>query len=195
MDTIPLQFFWIIITGGFVLIGCGFLYGISSGHQQDLRLFNFLNLKLARMVPFYRLIWPLGKTPFMMIMLGVLYFTGWSSGFRATIIFGIIACLERLIKWVVKRQRPFFIVPDVQMSQPQQPNDPSHPSGDAMRIWYLAFVIPMAFGLPISILLLLCSIAVLVSIGRISLGVHFPLDVIGGTGLGLVGAGIYQLWQ
>jgi len=62
-----------------------------------------------------------------------------------------------------------------------------------MRIWYLAFIIPTAFGLPLPALFLFCCIAVLVSLGKIALGVHFPLDVIGGMGLGLIGAGLYQL--
>jgi len=59
--------------------------------------------------------------------------------------FCIIACIERSLKLMVKRPRPFSVLPGVQMSQPQKPHDPSHPSGDSMRIWYLAFVIPMAF--------------------------------------------------
>ncbi len=195
MQTIQSHFIWILIVLGIFLSGCGLLYKTSFFQRQDRIIFNLLYLRLVRLVPFFRLLWPVGKTPFMVIMLGILCFTGWSSGFSASIFFIIIACLERSLKLMVKRPRPFLIIPDVHMSQPRKPNDPSHPSGDAMRIWYLALVLPMAFGLPISVLLLLCCIAVLVSLGRISLGVHFPLDVMGGMGLGLVGAGFYQLCQ
>jgi len=194
MHTIQPQFILILIAVGIVLFGCGLLYGTKFFHRHDLRVFNFLHRRLAGKIPFFRLLWPMGKTPFMMTMLGILYFTGYSSGFRAMIIFGIIACLERSIKLMVKRQRPFFILPDIQMSQPKQPNDPSYPSGDAMRIWYLALVIPTAFGLPVLTLVLFCCIAVLVCLGRISFGVHFPLDVLGGMGLGFIGAGLYHLY-
>ena len=154
----------------------------------------FLHLKLKKQVPFFRRLWPLGKTPFTIVILGVLFFYDLSSGFTATLFFGIIACLERLLKLTVKRPRPFSVLTDVQMSQPKKPEDPSHPSGDAMRIWYLAFVVPLTFGLPVSAVFIFCCIAVLVSLGRIGLGVHFPLDVIGGTGLGFFGAGLYRLF-
>ncbi|MCD6582336.1 MAG: phosphatase PAP2 family protein [Desulfuromusa sp.] len=139
------------------------------------------------------MLWPLGKTPFLILMLCLLFFSGWSSGFQAVFFYGVIACLERLLKLLLKRQRPFSVLPAVRVLQAKQPHDPSHPSGDAMRIWYLAIVIPVAFSLPLSILLIFCLIAALVSLGRIAFGVHFPLDVIGGVGLGLLGAGLYLL--
>ena len=188
------QFAGILLGSGLILSLGGLLYRVASIQSQDHRLFNFLHLGLVKMVLFFRLLWPLGKTPLMVAMLGVLYFSGWSSGFWATLFFCIIACIEKSLKLMVKRPRPFSVLPGVQMSQPQKPQDPSHPSGDSMRVWYLAFVIPMAFGLPWAVLILFCCIAILVSLGRIALGVHFPLDVMGGMGLGLIGAGLYQLF-
>ncbi|OQY51875.1 MAG: hypothetical protein B6230_03880 [Desulfobacteraceae bacterium 4572_89] len=193
MDLSQPQFTGILLGSGFILSLGGLLYPIASVQSQDHRIFNFLHLGLVKMVPLFRLLWPMGKTPFMAAMLSVLYLSGWPSGFWATLFFCVIACIERSLKLIVKRPRPFSVLSDVQMSQPQKPQDPSHPSGDSMRIWYLAFVIPMAFGLPWAIFILLCSIAILVSLGRIALGVHFPLDIMGGTGLGLIGAGLYQL--
>lgn len=193
MNLFQPQFPGFILVAGLILSGCGLLYRIPAIQYQDLRFFHFLYLKLSTQVPFFRLLWPLGKTPFMMFMLGVLFFSGWTSGFLTALFYAVIACLERVLKLMVKRQRPFSALPDIQMSQPAHPRDPSHPSGDAMRIWYLTFVLPVAFGLSLPVVFLFCLIAVPVSLGRIALGVHFPLDVIGGIGLGLVGAGLYRL--
>lgn len=193
MDSIQPQFAVILFVSGLVLSGCGLLYQTRAGKILDHGLFNFLHLRLSQKSAFFCKLWPMGKTPAMIAMLGVLFFSDWPSGFKGALFYGIIAGLERLLKLRVKRQRPFFVLPHVRMFQPEQPNDPSHPSGDAMRIWYLAFIIPAAFGLPLPALFLFCCIAVLVSLGRIALGVHFPLDVIGGMGLGLIGAGLYQL--
>lgn len=194
MNAIQPQFAEILLVIGLAFSGCGLLYRTTAFQRQDHRLCSSLHLKLSRKISFFRTLWPVGKTPFMIAMLGVLFLSGWSSGFRAAFLYGMIAFLERLLKLTVKRQRPFSVLHDVRMFQPRQPQDPSHPSGDAMRVWYLTFVIPMAFGLPLMALFLFCCVAVLISLGRIALGVHFPLDVIGGIGLGLIGAGLYQLW-
>lgn len=193
MDTIHLQFPWILIITGFVLSGCSLLYKIKVFKHLDHRLFTFLHLKLIGKISFFRKLWPMGKTPAMIAGLGILYLSGWVSGFMATLFFITIACVERLIKLKVKRKRPFYVIPKAGMFQPAQPYDPSFPSGDAMRIWYLTFVLPTAFALPLPFLFLFCLIALLVSLGRIAFGVHFPLDVIGGAGLGLIGAGFYQI--
>jgi len=192
MNEIQPQSFGILLAAGMIFIGCGLLYGISSIQDKDRRVFYFLHLKLVGQVPFFRVFWRMGKTSFAIVILGLLYFSTWASGLWATVIYAVIAGAERALKLAVKRPRPFAVLPDVNMSQPEKPQDPSHPSGDAMRIWYLAFVVPMAFGLPGSFLFVFCCMAFLVSLGRIALGVHFPLDVLGGTGLGLLGAALYQ---
>jgi len=78
--------------------------------------------------------------------------------------------------------------------QPVRPQNPSYPSGDAMRAWFLAIVIPCSFGLAWPAALMAGIIATLLSLGRVVLGVHFPLDVIGGAGLGVFGAGLFYIY-
>ena len=188
------QFAWITLVFGLILCGGGLLYLTSSGQRRDRRLFSFLYYRLVQIIPFFRLLWPLGKTWFMIVVLIILYFNNHYSGFLAALVFGGIACLEKFIKLKVKRQRPFSVIVDVQMLQPRLPHDASHPSGDAMRVWYLAIIIPQSFGLPLPIISIFYCIASMVCLGRIAFGVHFPLDVVGGVGLGLTGAGLYQLF-
>ena len=115
----------------------------------------------------------------------------------ATLTYLVAASVERMIKLKFLRSRPFEVLSDVQVQQPNHPHDPSHPSGDTLRVWFLALVFPAAFGLPWPVTLLTCTFAVILSLGRIALGVHYPLDVLGGAGLGLLAAGFtvigYQL--
>ena len=189
-----LQMSGTLLVLGLAFSGIGFLFLTPAFNRYDCRLFSFLHLKLARNIFFFRMLWPLGKTPFMLIMLVVLFFSGGYSGCLAVFSYAVIAGFERGLKVLLKRPRPFVVLPDVQLSQPRKPHDPSHPSGDAMRIWYLAIVVPAAFSLSLAILLIFCLVAILVSLGRIAFGVHFPLDVLGGVGLGLFGSGLYQLF-
>ena len=193
MDTNQLQLSVTLLILGLIFSGSGLLFLTPVFNRYDCRLFSFIHLKLAKNISFFRLLWPLGKTPFMIIMLGMLFFSGGSSGSIAVFSYVVIACLERGLKMLLKRPRPFVVFPEVQLSQPRKPQDPSHPSGDTLRIWYLAIVVPAAFSLSLSIFLVFCLVATLVSLGRIAFGVHFPLDVLGGMGLGLFGAGLYLL--
>jgi undecaprenyl-diphosphatase len=82
------------------------------------------------------------------------------------------------------------------MLQPKQPLDPSYPSGDALRVWFLALILPTAIGNPGLLLITGIVLASIVSIGRSVMGVHYPSDVIAGIGLGFIGAGTsIWLWQ
>jgi undecaprenyl-diphosphatase len=79
------------------------------------------------------------------------------------------------------------------MHQYREPDDPSFPSGDSLRAWFLAVIVPAALGFPPAGQILLAALAGLVALGRLVLGVHYPTDVLSGTGLGLLGAAL-TLW-
>jgi len=147
---------------------------------------------LRRGNPFFRVIWHLGRTPFTLICLVVFLIFNLQSGIMAVIVFAAAATLEWSIKRTLKRPRPFTVIPDASMEQPHKPKDTSFPSGDAMRIWFLAFTIPFLFALSGSFVIGTSTIALLVTLGRIALGVHFPLDTLAGTGIGLAAAGVVQ---
>lgn len=82
------------------------------------------------------------------------------------------------------------------MLQPQEPGDPSFPSGDALRVWFLALILTIAMGNSLPLGIIMAFVAALVSVGRMVLGVHYPTDVLAGIGLGFLGAGTtIWFWQ
>lgn len=110
----------------------------------------------------------------------------------------LTAAIERAVKLIVRRPRPFIDVPDAILRQTPIPKDDSFPSGDATRIWFIFSVI--FFGLDLAPIFSLTTgiLAVLVSMGRIRLGAHYPLDVWAGScigfGAGLVWAAYLGCW-
>ncbi len=180
---------FLIALGAFLFI-LGFAHMSPAIALLDARLFRLLHKPLRRLSGFFQVIWHLGRTPFALATLVLLVILDLHFGLTACVGFALIVSFEWFIKRSLKRARPFTLIPDAVMNQPKEPTDPSFPSGDALRIWYLALIIPFSLALPPIFLLLTCSIALLVSLGRIAMGVHFPLDVLAGTGLGLLGVGI-----
>jgi membrane-associated phospholipid phosphatase len=158
----------------------------------DAGIFRVLHKNLRPGNRFFQVIWHLGRTPFTLLCLAGFIIFNLQSGIFTAIVFAAAATLEWSIKRTFQRPRPYTLIPDAEMGQPRQPKDTSFPSGDAMRIWFLALIIPWIFGISSIYTLGACLIALLVTIGRIAMGVHFPLDTLAGTGIGLVAAGIIQ---
>ncbi len=178
-----------------MIVGVGLLL-IGLGHFNnkialtDAHAFRVLHRYLRRFKAVFRLLWHLGRTPFTLIALALSALIDLQIGIYAAIVFFLIATIEWAIKRSLQRPRPFSIIPDATMEQPRRPQDPSFPSGDTMRVWFLALTLSIAFGFNPMIALGIYFVALLVSVGRIALGVHFPLDVVAGAGLGIFGAGI-----
>ena len=74
-------------------------------------------------------------------------------------------------------------------TQPREPGDASFPSGDALRAWYLALILPVFAGGGLALALGLSVLAMLVTLGRMVMGVHYLTDTLAGAGLGMLGAG------
>ncbi|GAB4526705.1 MAG: hypothetical protein Fur0018_12100 [Anaerolineales bacterium] len=156
----------------------------------DDRLFLALHRPLRR-APcdrIFRSLWPLGTTPVTLMVLLALILWNWQAGLSAAGGYALGAGLERLVKITLRRARPFEHLPDVSMLQPRRPHDPSYPSGDALRVWFLAVSLTHFLGLAGESAAVLFLLAFLVSLGRIALGVHHPLDVLSGSGLGVFSA-------
>jgi len=183
---------WLSLSGLLsILIGLTHINPFCA--KWDLRTFELIHTRLRPYTSTFRYIWPLGTTPVALVFLVMTFIPGFQTGFLATLVYLCVTATERILKMKIRRSRPFEKHSATVMSQPSQPHDPSHPSGDAMRVWFFALVLPAVFGLSWQVTLVAGCLAVLLCIGRLGLGVHYPLDVIGGTGLGLLGAGITLL--
>jgi undecaprenyl-diphosphatase len=181
---------FLLIGFGLVLVIIGLLHNTVTLSQWDAETFLFLHTRLRRYTSFFRYIWPLGTVPVGIMLILIMFMASWQAGLSAALMYGLAALVEWAIKRKISRPRPFMTLPAVVMSQPRKPGDAAHPSGDAMRVWFLAMVFPLAFGLPWPVYALTCTVALTLSLGRIAMGVHYPLDVIGGAGLGTLFTGL-----
>ena len=66
------------------------------------------------------------------------------------------------------------------MLQPLEPFGSSFPSGDALQIWYPAFIVPVAAGNATVFLTAAISLAILVTLGRMVMLVHYLTDTLAG---------------
>ncbi len=88
----------------------------------------------------------------------------------------------RLWKPLFARVRPPFALPHVRLLLPHQPPSPSFPSGHAANAFAFAFVILCSYKRVGAAFLV---VAAAVSYSRVYVGVHYPLDVLGGAGWGV----------
>lgn len=185
------------LTGlGLIAVAIGHLLKPVRGFERSIAIVLQEKLGRAPFLAWFKEIWFFGRTPFTLILLLLLIGAYWELGLTALAVFGLMAGLEKLVKITYPRDRPYSVLEDIQMLQPRQPEDSSFPSGDAMRIWFLALIFAIALGNNLLFGFISILLAVLVSLGRMVLGVHFLSDVLAGAGLGLLGAGTtIWLWQ
>lgn len=185
------------------LIGLG-LFAAALSHKMELThnldrgIVNFLQDRLGPppLRTWFEEIWFFGRTTFTLIILLLLTGYNWKLGLIALAVFGAVAGLEKVVKGTFQRSRPFSTHEEIQMLQPREPTDPSFPSGDALRIWFLVLVLIFVLGNPLFFGFLSIILAALVSLGRMVFGVHYFTDVLAGTGLGFLAAGTtVWLWQ
>jgi undecaprenyl-diphosphatase len=176
-----------------VLTGLG--WKIASLERLDHQLFRFIN---GSSLPAWadwilRAVRPLG-TAWALVALCVIV-APWRPISAVTLLaVGLLSGgIERAIKLALARPRPFEIDRDVLLRLRQSPRDPSFPSGDAARAWYIAGAILLGLGIAAPPGLAAFVLAALVSLSRVRGGVHFPSDVWAGSWLGL-GMALTWVW-
>jgi undecaprenyl-diphosphatase len=182
-----------LIFTGTLLFVAGLTHRIPAIYGVDKQFFLLLNKAFRNYSKGFAYIWPLGTTPVAAVLIAMTFIVNFHVGTIVTLVFSGISIIESFIKRKIGRGRPFNAINDVKIFQPSPPTDASFPSGDAMRISYLAMVIPIVFELSWITLWITSLGAAFVCVGRIALGVHYPLDVIGGIGIGLIGAGLVSM--
>lgn len=184
------------------LLGTGLaLAGVLSGlawrlppvERLDRRLFARINAGRYSTAAdgLLRLLRPLGTSWGLLgAILVILAFRGWIGAALLLAVAALSGGAERALKLGIGRMRPFDVLLDVRMRVPP-PVDPSFPSGDASRAWYIASALTFGLGLPTWFGGIAFGLAALVSFGRVRGGAHFPADVWAGSWLGL---GMALLW-
>jgi membrane-associated phospholipid phosphatase len=132
-----------------------------------------------------------GTTPFFIaaVVIVGLARPAWALGLALTAV--VAEVVTKVLKIVVRRQRPFAADAGVVVRLPRLPIDPSFPSGDAMRAAFLSGLTVAVPSMPSWAVLLAMLAAIGVGLGRVRSGAHYPLDV--WTGL-TIGYGAVLAW-
>lgn len=157
---------------------------LSYIESVDYSIFQDLNLDIVN--PFFDGFFPLLRdlTYFFWIFL-IVYFWARKEKRLATILAaGIVAgaIFTYPLKFFIDRQRPYEQLDTTRLLTPFE-NDPSFPSGHT-EMSFLAATIVSQFHPGYS--KYLYGFSLIVALSRIYVGVHFPIDVIGGAIIGIV---------
>jgi len=124
----------------------------------------------------------LGTTPFFLLALAAVAVLHPARALSLGLAALVAEAVTKAVKLLARRERPFERDERVVQRLARRPKDAGFPSGDAMRAAFLAgiawAIIPTAGWLA-------APVAVVVGLGRIRAGVHYPFDVWAGWCLGL----------
>lgn len=156
----------------------------------DYLFFNFINHNLAN--PFFDILMPvltwLGNAGAVWVVMGLLaFFLGGKKGRRVAVMIFIAVIISDLttevaLKKLIMRPRPFNTLSQVR-TLVAKPGSFSFPSGHAAVSFTVAMVMAHNYRNSAGLFFLL---ALGIAFSRIYVGVHFPLDVLGGIVIGLI---------
>jgi undecaprenyl-diphosphatase len=176
------------VASGAVLFACSALAVRLGAMAWDARVYRWFNdvpsLASSLLTPVSRLFTPIA-IGILLVLIGIY------SGLRNRSLFPVIVgagsaggawLFANLAKAVAERARPYEIVADAILRQ-QPAHGTSFPSSHTAIA--LAVAIALVPFLPRPIGVMAVAYAVLVGWSRMYLGVHYPLDVLGGAGIGI----------
>jgi membrane-associated phospholipid phosphatase len=126
----------------------------------------------------------------LVVALGALVFRRWRLAAALVLVVPLKLAIERLVKWLVQRERPGTTVGDAVL-RGVHPAGLSFVSGHAIITFAIAGL--LALVLPRRWAVVALVLAGLNAVARVYLGAHNPLDVVGGAAVGLAIAAALDL--
>jgi undecaprenyl-diphosphatase len=187
---------WLVAGLGAALFGVSALLLKTGTLSWDESLFRVLNevpaAAAAVLTPLSHLFLPAGIA--VVVVLAVVYVVARNrsvlpvaAGAAAA---GVAWALAHVAKAIADRPRPYEVIADAVLRQ-QPAHGTSFPSSHTAVT--VAVVIALVPFLARPLVAAGIAYAVLVGWSRVYLGVHYPLDVLGGAGLGLTAGGVILL--
>ena len=181
---------------GAVLFGTSAVLLKAGVVGWDLSLFRFLNevppAVASALTPLSHLFLPAGIVIVVVLIVG--YVVAWNRSVlpvaAGAVAAGLAWALANLAKAIADRPRPYQVVADAVLRQ-QPAHGTSFPSSHTAVT--VAVVIALVPFLPRVLAWVAIAYAVLVGWSRVYLGVHYPLDVLAGAGIGLAVGGAVLL--
>ncbi len=191
-----LQRFWTKIEEQKVLVSLILIFCVvalslvwEKGQQIDVWVFNLFNMRGNR--PKWVDWMMLGTTQlgsgFFAIVISVAFYFAIDHLLAYEIILGSLTLwlVVEIMKLIIRRKRPFIHLKEIRIVG-ERARGHSFPSGHTSQAFFTATLLLQHFNAGIVGAITLYSIAFLVGITRIYVGVHYPRDVIGGSVLGTV---------
>src|SRR5215472_10887523 len=181
---------------GAVLFGTAAVVLKAGATGWDVSLFRILNevppTVASVLTPLAHVFRPVGIVIVVVLIAG--YVVAWTRSVlplaAAAVAAGVAWALANLAKAIADRPRPYQVVADAVLRQ-QPAHGTSFPSSHtAVTVAVMIALVPF---LPRGLAAAAIAYAVLVGWSRVYLGVHYPLDVLGGAGIGMAVGGAMLL--
>jgi undecaprenyl-diphosphatase len=186
-----------LLTGlGAMLFGVSAVVLKNGAVGWDLSLFRILNEVPAAaasvLTPLSHLFLPAGIIA--VVVLAVVYVVARDRSIlpvvAGAVAAGVAWLLAHVAKAIAVRPRPYQVMADAVLRQPPA-HGTSFPSSHTAVTLAVAIALAPFLARPLAATGI--GYAVLVGWSRVYLGVHYPLDILAGAGLGMAGAGVVVL--
>ncbi len=118
---------------------------------------------------------------------GIWWFAGFNPALKFLLVTLVIISLITLVKFITRRQRPDFVIPDFKYTFFEKIDKYSFPSSHSARAFSIACASDFFFP---ELSWLFYSLAILICWSRVYLGLHYLGDVLGGI---IIGWGITKI--